>query len=104
MLSLARRGLHCVLRCALAVDKYNRVLTGAKSDVPQWQRCVWRTSDALGMAVGRLFVDAAFGQNAKNTADDMVSDVLAAFIGACCCSACISAVAMRLFCMRNASY
>lgn len=62
-------------------DQYNRALSGAKSDVAQWQRCVWRTGSDVGMAVGRLFVDSVFGVNSKNVAEDMVFTVLQAFEG-----------------------
>jgi putative endopeptidase len=45
---------------------YNRILGGQQAQLPRWQRCVTQTNRELGEALGRAFVEQAFGPAAKN--------------------------------------
>jgi putative endopeptidase len=51
---------------------FTRILTGAKQLRPRWKRCVQYTDGDLGEAVGKAFVQRAFGGDAKARTLDMV--------------------------------
>ncbi|HXE91831.1 MAG TPA: M13 family metallopeptidase [Terriglobales bacterium] len=59
-------------------DFFGRKLTGAKENRPRWKRCVERTDDALGEALGQLYVDATFGAEGKERMLKMVRALEAA--------------------------
>lgn len=59
-------------------DFFGRKLTGAKENRPRWKRCVDRTDDALGEALGQLYVEATFGAEGKQRMLKMVSALEAA--------------------------
>jgi endothelin-converting enzyme/putative endopeptidase len=46
-------------------DFFSRTLGGQPQQLPRWQRCVTQTDRLLGEALGKAFVDAAFGPAAK---------------------------------------
>ena len=44
-----------------------------------WETCVGRTDRALGFALSKLYVDAAFGGDAKDAAQSMIGAIRGAF-------------------------
>jgi len=58
---------------------YGTALTGALEQRPRWKRAVNATNDALGDAVGKLYVQRYFSPEAKAKAQDMVRNIIAAF-------------------------
>ncbi|XP_026310633.1 endothelin-converting enzyme 2 [Piliocolobus tephrosceles] len=49
------------------------------SCVPRWQTCISNTDDALGFALGSLFVKATFDRQSKEIAEGMISEIRTAF-------------------------
>ncbi|MGH7512661.1 MAG: M13 family metallopeptidase [Gemmatimonadales bacterium] len=58
---------------------FGPVLTGAKQQRDRWKRAVAATNDALGFAVGRLYVARYFPPAEKARAQAMVANLIAAF-------------------------
>lgn len=58
---------------------FGQTLSGAPEQGSRAKRAVYATSDALGFAVGRLYVERYFPASAKRTAEEMVDGILAAF-------------------------
>lgn len=56
-----------------------RQLAGQREIAPRWKRCVAATEEALGEAVGKLYVERAFSAESKQAALEMIHDVEAAF-------------------------
>lgn len=56
-------------------DFYGKTLTGAKELKPRWKRCVTFTDYALGEALGRAYVEKAFGPRAKQALADLVAAI-----------------------------
>lgn len=54
-------------------DFYDRTLQGVEEMPPRWRRCVRRADRHLGEALGRKYVEAAFGEQARERTDQMVS-------------------------------
>jgi predicted metalloendopeptidase len=54
------------------------ILTGAKEILPRWKRCVQSTDQALGEALGQVYVKQAFPPEAKTRALAMVKNLEAA--------------------------
>ena len=54
-------------------DFYGRTLTGAAEMRPRWKRCVDYTDNELGEALGRKYVEKAFGGNSKERMLKMVA-------------------------------
>ena len=59
-------------------DFFARTLAGQQQPLPRWRRCVARTDQALGEALGKAFVDEAFGPTAKADTLRMVQGIKAA--------------------------
>ncbi|HEY5675401.1 MAG TPA: M13 family metallopeptidase N-terminal domain-containing protein, partial [Myxococcales bacterium] len=59
--------------------RYNRALTGAKTILPRWKRCVQMTDRALGEALGRTFVTTTVGAQGKAMAHEMIVGIEKAF-------------------------
>ena len=59
-------------------DFRGRTLTGAQELQPRWKRCVQSTDQALGEAVGPLYVQKAFPPEAKARAVKMVQNLITA--------------------------
>lgn len=57
---------------------YGRTLTGAKQNLPRWQRCVRSTDHELGEALGQYYVQRAFPPAAKASALAMVKNIMSA--------------------------
>ncbi|HEX5107091.1 MAG TPA: M13 family metallopeptidase [Vicinamibacterales bacterium] len=55
------------------------VIGGREQDAPRWKRGVSAVEDALGEAVGRLYIDKYFKPEAKARMDALVRNLLAAF-------------------------
>jgi putative endopeptidase len=60
-------------------DFYGTVLTGTPQLKPRWERAVAATNEALGEAVGKLYVKEHFSPQEKARAEEMVRNLLAAF-------------------------
>ena len=58
---------------------HSRVLSGTPQQQPRWKRAVEETNDALGMAVGKLYVARYFPPEEKARAEEMVRNLVAAF-------------------------
>jgi putative endopeptidase len=56
-------------------DFFNRTLTGQQAQPPRWRRCIADVDARLGEAVGKAFVDEAFGPQAKADTLQMVQDI-----------------------------
>lgn len=59
-------------------DFYGRELSGTTKIRPRWKRVLANTDGALGEAIGKLYVDEVFPPEAKETAKEMVSEILLA--------------------------
>jgi putative endopeptidase len=53
-------------------DFFNRTLTGQEAPPPRWRKCVVETDAQLGEALGKAFVEQAFGPQAKADTLQMV--------------------------------
>ncbi|HEX2163926.1 MAG TPA: M13 family metallopeptidase, partial [Thermoanaerobaculia bacterium] len=58
---------------------YGRKLQGQQEIEPRWKRCVDLTQQALGEAVGKLYVEERFAGDSKEIALEMIRDIEAAF-------------------------
>jgi predicted metalloendopeptidase len=58
---------------------YEHTLGGTPQQSERWKRAVAATDDALGEAVGKLYVDRYFPPTEKARAEEMVKNLLAAF-------------------------
>jgi putative endopeptidase len=59
-------------------DFFSRTLGGQEQPLPRWQRCVTQTDGSLGEALGKAFVERAFGAAAKADTLAMVDGIKAA--------------------------
>ena len=57
---------------------YGKTLSGTPEIQPRWKRCVTAADNAMGMALGRLYVEEFFPPAAKKRADELVRNLLAA--------------------------
>ena len=62
-------------------DFYGTALSGTPENQPRWKRGVDMTNDALGEAVGELYVAKYFTPDAKAKADALVHNIIVAFDG-----------------------
>jgi putative endopeptidase len=58
---------------------YGSVLRGSKELEPRWRRCVIATDNALGEALGKIYVEKEFGGQSKERVEQLVGDLRAAF-------------------------
>ena len=58
--------------------KMRSVITGAQKLLPRWQRVVNAEDDALGFAVGKLYVEKEFPPSSKQDVLDILHDIRAA--------------------------
>ena len=59
-------------------DFFSRTLAGQQEQPPRWRQCVTQTDERLGEALGKAFVEATFGPQAKADTLQMVQDIKAA--------------------------
>ncbi len=59
--------------------KYTKALTGQQELRPRWKRAITETEQALGEAVGKLYVEKHFTPAAKERMDQLVKNLLEAF-------------------------
>ena len=57
---------------------FSKTLQGTKEIQPRWKRCVASTDQQLGFALGKLYVAEYFPPEAKENADRMVKNLIAA--------------------------
>ncbi len=57
---------------------FSKTLSGIPELPPRWKRCVNATDAGLGMALGKIYVQSYFPPEAKQRADEMVKNLLAA--------------------------
>jgi len=60
-------------------DFYGRTLTGAQEQRVRWKRGVAFVEDAMGEAVGRVYVERHFDETAKAAMDDLVDYLIEAY-------------------------
>ncbi len=60
-------------------DFYARKLSGQKEPQPRWKRCVAATEQAMGEAIGKLYVAERFTGESKRIATQMLDDIAASF-------------------------
>ncbi|MDT0632425.1 M13 family metallopeptidase [Rubrivirga sp. S365] len=58
---------------------YGRALSGAEEDRPRWKKAVGATSGALGEAVGRIYVDRHYPQEAADRMEALILNLQEAF-------------------------
>ncbi|MEE4022226.1 M13 family metallopeptidase [Gordonia sp. PKS22-38] len=58
---------------------YGRTLTGSETIRDRWKRGVGFVEDAMGFAVGKLYVDKHFGPEAKARMDELIDNLVAAY-------------------------
>ncbi|HET7370092.1 MAG TPA: M13 family metallopeptidase N-terminal domain-containing protein, partial [Gammaproteobacteria bacterium] len=63
----------------LAFEFHGHTLSGVPQQEARWKRGVEATSHALGFAVGKLYSDKYFPASAKQKAEQMVDNLIAAF-------------------------
>ncbi|HEV8117612.1 MAG TPA: M13 family metallopeptidase [Thermoanaerobaculia bacterium] len=59
-------------------DFNQKTLQGTEENLPRWKRCVAATDQALGMALGKIYVRDHFPPQARERADRMVKNLVAA--------------------------
>ena len=62
-----------------AFDFYGRELSGTTKQTDRWKRGIGSTSNALGDAVGKIYVKQYFPASSKAQVEDMVKNIVAAF-------------------------
>ncbi|CAL8073379.1 unnamed protein product [Orchesella dallaii] len=60
--------------------EFRQVLMGVTSERERWHQCVEWTNKKVGMALGALFIKENFDPKAKETAQEMISNIRQAFI------------------------
>ena len=58
---------------------FGKRLQGQQEIQPRWKRCVSMTENALGEAVGKLYVEKRFAGDSKQVALEMIGDIEGAF-------------------------
>ncbi len=58
---------------------FGKKLQGQQEIRPRWKRCVGATENAIGQAVGKLYVEQRFAGASKDVALEMVKDIEVAF-------------------------
>ncbi len=60
-------------------DFYSKTLNGAKAQKPADERALATVNGSLGEALGKLYVDEMFPPEAKEKAEDMIKNIIAAY-------------------------
>lgn len=58
---------------------YGKVLSGVPEQSPRWERAIGATNEALGFAIGRVYVQRYFPAEAKAKIQEIVANLLVAF-------------------------
>lgn len=56
-------------------DFYGRTMSGAEADRPLWKRAIGAVESALGMAVGRMYVEKYFPESSKQRMIELVKNL-----------------------------
>ncbi len=59
--------------------QYRKTLTGATAPRPRWKRVIDAEEDAMGEALGQIFVKEYFNENAKKRYSDLVENIREAY-------------------------
>lgn len=62
-------------------DFYGKTIKGTEKNKDRWERVLNNTNDALGEALGKVYVAETFPPEAKAKAEEMVANILKAFEG-----------------------
>lgn len=62
-------------------DFYGKVIRGTEELRPRWERVLGSTNQAIGEALGKVYVAETFPPEAKKNAEEMVNNILKAFDG-----------------------
>ena len=60
---------------AEAFNFYNHTMSGAEQDRPRWKRAISSVEGALGMAVGKMYVEKYFPESSKNRMEELVKNL-----------------------------
>jgi putative endopeptidase len=63
----------------LSFDFYGKTLNGTPKQRDRWKRAIAATNDALGDAIGQIYVKKYFPPSSKAQVEDLVDNILAAF-------------------------
>ena len=58
---------------------YGKIMSGSEEQSPRWKRAVEVVNSSLGMAVGRIYCDKYFHENAKKRMEKLVDNLLKAY-------------------------
>ena len=58
-----------------AFNFYNRTMTGTEQDRPRWKRAISSVEGALGMAVGKMYVEKYFPESSKKRMEELVKNL-----------------------------
>jgi putative endopeptidase len=58
---------------------YRKTLRGIEVPLPRWKQAIDMTNDALGMAVGKVYVERYFPAGSKQAVKELVKNIIAAF-------------------------
>jgi predicted metalloendopeptidase len=58
---------------------YDKAMRGVAAPLPRWKQAIQRTNDALGYAVGKVYVERFFPEESKRAVEALVQNVVAAF-------------------------
>ena len=57
------------------IEDYVKKLSGKKDDTPRWKTCVGSAGGSFSAAVGKLYVQRHFQEDAKEAMTEMVNDI-----------------------------
>ena len=66
-----------------AHEELIKVLTGSKKAEDLWKRCIGETDDAIGMALGSLFIEKAFEGTSKQQVNSTKLNSTSSSFSAC---------------------
>lgn len=72
-------GVYLPERFRLLIQEYDKAITGTTSARPRWRTCTHFTNDQLGNAVGRMFVQQNFDDEAKSQMIEMIGNLQNSF-------------------------
>ncbi len=60
---------------AVSFDFFSKTMSGAEQDRPRWKRAVGTVNGALGMAVGKMYVEKYFPESSKKRMEQLVKNL-----------------------------